>query len=336
MSVLQAVIQLSFWGPIILFTIGVPSVILNAIIFIGVKTFRQSPSSYYIVTQSLFDFGSLLLVFLQIFPSTLINRSSISCKLTIFFSRIVAPCALSFLGLAAFDRWACTSRSARIRQLSSIRTAHCIVSITVIFWSLVSIPYLIFYDLIPPTYTCGFTNDLFQKITNFFLAPILGAIFPLIILIIFGILTYRNLHLMTTINDQQQSIPTRLSMWERQITRMMIIQTVLNVSCTLPHCIFLIYTIATVQQIAMKSLNQIYIEYLLAQLCAYIVSLDFASSFYIYFLSSSRFRQTTKMYLKRLLHLGNNQVTPFNISASTVPVTGTKTHNRQNRMVYLN
>ncbi|CAF4665048.1 unnamed protein product [Rotaria sp. Silwood2] len=330
MSVLQAAIELSFWGPIILFTIGVPSAILNAIIFIGVKKFRQSPSSYYIVAQSLFDFGALLLVLLQNFPSTSINASSISCKLIIFFSRIVAPCALSFLGLAAFDRWACTSRSARIRKLSSIRTAYCIVLITVLFWSLLSIPFLSFFDLIPPTYTCGFTNDLFQKITNFFLAPILCAIFPLIVLIVFGILTYRNLHLMTTINGQQQSVTTRLSMWEQQITRMMIIQTVLNVSCALPQCILLIYTIATVQQSAMKSLDQIYIEYLLAQLCEFIVCLDFASSFYIFFLSSSRFRQTTKMYLKRLLHLESNQVTPFNISASTVPVTGTKTHYRQN------
>ncbi|CAF3330277.1 unnamed protein product [Rotaria sp. Silwood2] len=313
MSVLQAAIELSFWGPIILFTIGVPSAILNAIIFIGVKKFRQSPSSYYIVAQSLFDFGALLLVLLQNSPSTSINASSISCKLIIFFSRI-----------------ACTSRSARIRKLSSIRTAYCIVLITVLFWSLLSIPFLSFFDLIPPTYTCGFTNDLFQKITNFFLAPILCAIFPLIVLIVFGILTYRNLHLMTTINGQQQSVTTRLSMWEQQITRMMIIQTVLNVSCALPQCILLIYTIATVQQSAMKSLDQIYIEYLLAQLCEFIVCLDFASSFYIFFLSSSRFRQTTKMYLKRLLHLESNQVTPFNISASTVPVTGTKTHYRQN------
>ena len=65
MSVLKAAIQLAFWGPIVLFIIGVPSAILNVIIFIGVKTFRQSPSSYYIVSQSLFDFGALSILLLK-------------------------------------------------------------------------------------------------------------------------------------------------------------------------------------------------------------------------------------------------------------------------------
>ncbi|CAF1147296.1 unnamed protein product [Rotaria sordida] len=81
MSVLKAAIQLAFWGPIVLFIIGVPSAILNAIIFIGLKTFRQSSSSYYIVSQSLFDFGALLILLLQSIPSTSASVSSISCKI---------------------------------------------------------------------------------------------------------------------------------------------------------------------------------------------------------------------------------------------------------------
>ncbi len=55
MSIIEAIIEVSFWGPIVLFAIGVPAAVCNAIIFIGVKTFRQSPSSYYVVGQSLFD-----------------------------------------------------------------------------------------------------------------------------------------------------------------------------------------------------------------------------------------------------------------------------------------
>ncbi|CAF1359891.1 unnamed protein product [Rotaria sordida] len=319
-SILKAAIQLSFWVPIVLFIIGIPSAILNAIIFIGVKTFRQSPSSYYIVAQSLFDFGALSILLLKSIPSISMSTTSISCKLTFFFSQVVVSCALSFLGLATFDRWAYTSRSARIRRLSSNRIAHCIISIIVIFWSLVNIPFLIFSDLIPPSFTCGFTNSLFQQIANFFIGPILCGIFPLIVLIIFGILTYQNFHAMTT-NAHQQSVRTRLSMWEQQITRMLIIQTVLNVSCTLPRCILVIYSMAAVQQGAIRNLDQIYIILLLDQLTQFVLCLDFASSFYIFFLSSSRFRQTIKMHLKRFLKLGNNQVNPMNISAPTIPVT---------------
>ena len=136
------------------------------------------------------------------------------------------------------------------------------------------------------------------------------SFFALTVLVIFGILTYRNIHLLTTVSTQQ-SIRTRLSKWEQQITRMMVIQTVLNISCTLPRFIFVIYTIATVQQRAMRSLNQIYIEALVDQLTICIMCLDFVSSFYIFIFSSKRFRQTIKMYLQRCLHLQNNRVVPF-------------------------
>ncbi|CAF4796804.1 unnamed protein product, partial [Rotaria sp. Silwood2] len=64
---------------------------------------------------------------------------------------------------------------------------------------------------------------------------------------------------MTIANAQQQSVQTRLSIWEQQITRMMIIQTVLIISCTMPRCILMIYTIATFNQSTMKSLDRIYI-----------------------------------------------------------------------------
>jgi hypothetical protein len=321
MSVTEAIIEISFWGPIVLFVIGVPAAFFNAIIFIGVKTFRQSPSSYYVVGQSLFDFGALLIVLLQSIPSTSMSTSSIACKLMIFFSQVITPCAMTFLCLATFDRWACTSRSAKIRQLSSVGIARRIFPIPIIFWSLISIPYLIYCDLIPPYFTCGFTNARFEEIALSFIAPIFSVIFPLIVLTIFGILTYRNIHFMTIVNAQRQSVRTRLSMWEQQITRMMIIQTVLNISCTLPRSIFVIYIIATVQQGAVESLNQIYIESLIDQLTECIMCLDFASSFYIFFLSSPRFRQTIKIHLQRFLHLGNNQVIPINASRPTAVFT---------------
>ncbi|CAF4149422.1 unnamed protein product [Rotaria sp. Silwood2] len=105
MSIVEAIIKTSVWGPIVLFIIGVPAAIGNAIIFLGVKTFRQSPSSYYVIGQSIFDFGNLLIVLLESIPSTSMNASAIACKLMIYFSQIIGPCAMTFLFLATFDRW---------------------------------------------------------------------------------------------------------------------------------------------------------------------------------------------------------------------------------------
>jgi hypothetical protein len=328
-AVLQVAIELSFLGPIVLFAIGFPAAFFNAIIFIGTKTFRQSSSAYYVVGQSLSDVGVLLVVILQSIPSTSTSVSSVSCKLMLFISQVTVSCAMTFLCLAAFDRWTCTSRSARVRQLSSTRIARCLFPFLFVLWSLINIPYLIFCDLVPPTFACSFTNDLFARIAFYFLAPILSVLLPLIVLIIFGLLTYHNICLLTHFHVQQNPTRTRLSMWEQQMTRMMIVQTVLSILCTLPRSMFLIYSVATIDERATRSLDQIFIEILIDQLTVFIMSLNFASSFYIFFLSSPRLRQTIKMYIKRIWNVRNNQVGPMHMSLTAPPpLTTTQNHER--------
>ncbi|CAF1577088.1 unnamed protein product [Rotaria sp. Silwood1] len=235
MSVFEAALQIKFWSPIILFSIGAPGAFLNAIIFMGIKTFRQSPLVFYIVGQSLADVNVLLIVLLQIIPYTSISVSSIACKLMVFFMQMMTTVAMSFLCLSAFDRWASTSQLARIRQLSSIRVACCLFPIPFILWSFVNIPFLIYCDIVPPIYICWFTNDLFMRIGVLFLSPILIVFLPLLILILFGLLTYRNIRLVTHIRQQPNQI--RMSTWEHQMTRMMLIQTLLtpmNILLTAP------------------------------------------------------------------------------------------------------
>ncbi|CAF1266203.1 unnamed protein product [Adineta steineri] len=314
MFILEATTQLSFWGPIVFFCIGVPAALFNIIIFIGFKTFRKSPSAYYVVGQSLLDVSVLLLVLLPVISSVSTSVSSTVCKLGLFLAQVTVSGAMSFLCLTAFDRWACTSRSARVRRLNSNHIARYLVLFTFLFWSLVNIPYLIFCDLIPPTYVCFSTNDVFTKIVFYFLAPIFSTVFPLLVLIIFIVLTHRNIRLIAHIHDQQQPVRTRSSMWEQQMTRMMVAQTILSIFCTLPRAIFYTYSAITLEQNATKSFNQISIELLVDQLTISIMSINFVSSFYIYFLFSPRLRQTIKIHLKSLCHLTPNQVVPIDNS----------------------
>ncbi|CAF3305399.1 unnamed protein product [Rotaria socialis] len=104
--------------------------------------------------------------------------------------------AMSFLCLPVFDCWACTLQSGRIRQLSSIRVTRCLFTIQVIFWTPVNVHFLMYYDLVPPTYACWFTSDPFMQIATLILSPILYVILPLTVLLLFGLLTYRNCRFM--------------------------------------------------------------------------------------------------------------------------------------------
>ncbi|CAF1362408.1 unnamed protein product [Adineta steineri] len=313
MSVVETTAQLSVWGPITLFFIGFISNFSNMIIFFGVKTFRQSPSTFYIMGQSITNIGALIMILLQSIPSTSGSASSVSCKLTMYFTQVTAPAAMSFLWLSAFDRWACTSRSTRIRKLSSNHIASRLFLFPFVFWSLICIPYFLFCDLAPSTFNCVYTNEVFAQVSLYFLDPIVAAIFPLIILIIFGILTYQNIFGVTRVHqdlDRTRLSITRLSTWEQQMTKMMISQTLLTILCTLPRAIFFIYIMAIINEIAMKSVDELEIIYFMNQLTAFIFGINFASSFYIFLLFSPRFRQTIKTHLKCQFHLTNNQVAP--------------------------
>lgn len=319
MLVYEVALTIGFWSPIVLFSIGAPAACLNAIIFLSIKLFRRSPSVYYVVGQSLADINVLLIMFLQTIPSTSISASSSACKLMVFFIQMTVSVAMSFLCLSAFDRWACTSQSARIRQMSSTRVARRLFPIPFILWSLVNVPFLLYCDLLPPPFGCWFTNALFMQIGVLILSPILTVILPLIILILFGLLTYRNIRLVTHI--RQQPNQTRVSTWEQQMTRMMLIQTLTSILCTVPRAALNIYAIATLGKSDVKSFDQISIELLIGQLTASMASMNFASSFYIYFFSSRRFRQIIKMQLKRLFHLEPNQIAPTSIPLTATTLT---------------
>ncbi|CAF1156539.1 unnamed protein product [Rotaria sordida] len=56
----------------------------------GIKAFRRSPSAYYVVGQSLADVNVLLIVLLQIIPSTSVSASSVTCLLTYRNIRLVS------------------------------------------------------------------------------------------------------------------------------------------------------------------------------------------------------------------------------------------------------
>lgn len=320
MLLYEIALQIQFWGPIILFSVGLPGALLNTMLFIGVKTFRQSPSAYYVVGQSIADVSVLLIVLSQIIPSIPILTSAITCKLMVFLIQVTVCVAMSFLCLSAFDRWACTSQSAQIRELSSIRTARRLFLLPFILGSLVNTPFLIYCDVVPPTYICSFTSELFMRIGTIFLTPILNVFLPLIVLIMFGLMTCRNIRLVMHV--RQQPNQTRRSMWEQQMTRMMLVQTLVSVFCTIPRAIFIIYTIATFNERPTRSFDRISVELVVDHLTVSITCVNFASSFYIFFLSSPRLRQTIRMYLKRLFHLEHHRVGATNISLTAPPVTG--------------
>jgi hypothetical protein len=239
----QLILRISFWGSIILIPIGIAGALLNIVIFLGIKTCRHSPMAVYIVSQAIADICTLSMILIRTASLLALSASSISCKLLVYSGELTICMSMNFLCLAAVDRWACTSQSTVIRRFSSITISRRLSAFCYFFWSLVHIPYLVYLDLVPPAYRCAFTNELFAYFSTYFFASIFTILLPLLTLVVFSLLTYRNIVRVTSV--RQQMGEHRLSTWEHQMTRVMLTQIILCITCALPRGLFVVYSMAT-------------------------------------------------------------------------------------------
>ncbi len=101
--------------------------------------------------------------------------------------------------LAAFDRYACTSRSITLRQWSSIKTAHRFLICNIFIWACFALPNFRYFDLIqisPTRVICYISKQTYSNYFAYFVNPVMYFALPLIILISFTIRTHKNLRLM--------------------------------------------------------------------------------------------------------------------------------------------
>lgn len=201
----------------ILFIIGLINCLLIFVIFCQ-QEYRRSPCTIYIITKSIYDIiGLFIMVLMRAYTANTDKDPSqtneIWCKTRISLFYIGAFGSFNCIYLTEFDRWISTSRTVRKRSFSSRRVAFYAVFIS-LFISIVfaGIPIYFIIGLVETPKNCGFATLAYANYASFFFFPVIFGILSVIISVIFGILTYRNVHLL------QQ----RLSRLEGQFTRMIL------------------------------------------------------------------------------------------------------------------
>jgi hypothetical protein len=169
------------------------------------------------------------------FGIDLTRTSVVWCKARQFCLFTLSLITLTCSCLAMIDQFFATSQSANLRRLSNIKWAHRIVIIVIILWCLHGIAPILFYDILPTTKTCGISNTGFSTYLLIFLFGLICAI-PCSVMLIFGYLTYRNIHLTRVLAEQQA---------DRQLVRMTLIQVVLVLISFIPYAINNAYGIVT-------------------------------------------------------------------------------------------
>ena len=290
--------QVAIYCGIFILITGVFGGILNCIVFLSLRTFRETPAGFYLIAMSFFNIGQLVT---SVFSRTMITGFNIDwtqnslgyCKLRVALLRACSLVSLITMCLATVDQFVVTSSSRYWQQCSNIRVARYSLAVSIVISFCHEIPALIFNDLIsagnPGSTTCVNTSVLYSQYLTYVYLLALTGLLPILITVVFGSLAYRNVR-----QIPYRTMPLVRRELDKQLTSMVLVQVVHNVIAILPYNIVNILIRGT-------SLTR---DPVLAQ------QLNFASLitgyvYYMYFSVSAKRRETNDLlcYLESLLHL---------------------------------
>jgi len=213
---------------------------INIFVFSSVRSYRTTPCTFYFLIGSIFN--SLYIIInlpIRIISAIYqihLTRNSISwCRAHAFLIGLLGLTSFTCSCLATIDQFFITSRSVYLRRCSNIKWARRIVFIVIIVWCFHGIPIFWFYNIPPVTDRCKSANIIYATYITIYILVFLFAI-PVLIMVIFGWLTYRNIRQIKSLVRQYV---------DRQLARMTLIQVLLVVISITPFGINSAYGLIT-------------------------------------------------------------------------------------------
>jgi hypothetical protein len=230
--------QINIFGGLLLFISGIIGNLLTLIVFLSFHTFRHNSCSFHLSVMSFVNIGQLLTGLLS---RITINMSDIDwtqlslfyCKFRMYFLVVCTNISMICMCLSTIDQYLATCHRPRWQRWSNLKSACYLSTVSIIVSFLIAIPCLIYYihTLSPITgqITCTAINDFFIKFNIYFYRLTISNIFPLLITLLFGLLTYRNVQ-----NIAYRTIPLVRRELEKQLTTMVLVQDVFTFFVLLP------------------------------------------------------------------------------------------------------
>ena len=233
--------QASIYYGIPVLVAGLFGGVLNTLVFLSLRTFRQSSCAFYLTIMSIVNIGQLLTGLLSRIMITGYSvdwtvTSPFYCKFRYFLLQTCSLISLTCICLATIDQYFATCSNVRWQQWSSLKVAHCLTVIFAILWSLHGIPYLIYFAQVYSSATnkigCNIINAIFAKYNAYVYFLTLTGFLPIFITVLFAVLAFRNIKQLA-----HQAVPVVRRELEKQLTMMVLVQVALNSFTLLPNSV---------------------------------------------------------------------------------------------------
>ena len=255
----------------LIFILGIFGNFMVISIFSMERSYRTNPCTFYFLTATVHDM-LLVAVILGIRIATLffgidLTQKSVAwCKIRYYLFATWAGITVTCQCLAAIDQFLITSRSTRLRHLSTLKGAYRAVAVTIIIWWLHGIPWLIYQDISPTSGACVYINPIFLQYVIFF-GLVTICLLPMTVIGIFGFLAYRNISSTMALNQQNA---------HRQTTIMVCTQAFMIVGCGIFNGGWNVYVWIT--YLMAKDIERLSKEYLFQSVIALLTYVVFSVS----------------------------------------------------------
>lgn len=225
--------QMSIYIGVFFLITGVTGGILVLVVFLSLKTFRQSSCAFYLTIKSI---GNISYLMVGLFPFIVsygfgINWTIMSipyCKFRVFYVQLGSLVSVTCTCLAAIDQFLATCSNPRWHRWATIKVAHNTMIIVAIILILYSSPTLILYTHIQSPTTgrisCTTTNAAYIWFNFQIHVPVVVSSLPAAIMTLFGLLAYRNVR-----NIAYRTVPLVRRELDKQLTSIVLVQVVYDV-----------------------------------------------------------------------------------------------------------
>jgi hypothetical protein len=238
--------QINIYGGSIILFGGIVGNLLNIIVFLSLRTFRENSCAFYLIVMSFVNIGNLMTgllsrILISGFDIDWTLISSFYCKFRWYGLQFCLLTSFTCICLATIDQCMATCAHVRWRQWSNIKIAHRLTTLFIIIWLLHGILYIIYFDLIRSSITgkisCTSGNIIFLQYHIYGYLIFLAGVLPLIVTSFFGLLAYNNIQQLA-----RRTIPLVQRELDKQLIMMVLVQVIDNFIFTLPYTILTIIT----------------------------------------------------------------------------------------------
>jgi len=295
--------------PIILLIAGTFGHICNIFIF-SKRSQRTNPISVYFLSGTIVNlivlYIGVLIRYLQDNNYTdPVNNNTIVCRIRSFILYISYSLSNWYILLATVDRYLISSDDNNRRRLSTIKNAYRIIGFVTIITILLYCHILILYNIQTLLNSsnhlqnyCYPQSGPYRTFSDVQLL-IQFSLLPPILMIIFIIFIIRNIHasykrIATTVVAHRHA---RIKKRDVQLSKMLLLQVIITIVCSLPLAISQLSTTMTLTWI--KTPLRLTVESFISQIARNLLFMNCSISFYLYTLSGSQFRFEIRQIINR-------------------------------------